>query len=488
MWPGKWWLTESCPWHLLRTETMASEAIARLAAPVRRLLTTLLHEGLAPGRAAAAVFTGVFIGHVPIYGLQSVAAIGLAVLFRLNKPLTFAATFVNNPLFQPFMVAGSLEVGHLILTGKPWRVAFPQITITALRADVAAWLVGSIVLGTIAGGIAASSVFLLLRWKARAAHGFVERRRLVNRLFANAPWLDRGFVRWKLRLDRVFDYLQAEDLGTGCAVDLGCGYGIALGFAALGNPGRHLVGCDLNRRRIAAARQAFEGMNAEFVVGDVRRFDLPYAGLVFIMDVLQYLAADDQLALLARSCAALEPGGKLIFRVHDREHGLLSRLTHAFDRLIFLADRTGLRPLTLPVEQYRQALERAGMLIIERGSKPAPAGAYSLRCDQIAGRGGMRMITRIVGLAARLVVRKPVLVVLTAVVLTLVLYSHIHDLRLGTDLTDMFGNKDPEWRIVSQVGRELGYGNQLFVLVEAPPGPKTRRNPWKMRPSVSCRK
>jgi SAM-dependent methyltransferase len=290
----------------------------------------------------------------------------LAVLFRLNKPLTFAATFVNNPLFQPFMVAGSLEVGHLLLTGKPWRPAFPQITVQALRADLAAWLVGGIVLGAVVGGIAASAAFLLLRWKARTAPGFGGRRRIVNLLFANAPRFDRGFVRWKLRLDRIFDYLQPEDLGTGCAVDLGCGYGIALGFAALGNPDRRLVGCDLNQRRIAAARQAFAGMNTDLTVGDVRRFELPGAGLVLILDVLQYLAADEQMALLTRSCASLEPGGKLIFRVHDREHGLLSRLTHGFDRLIFLADRTGLRPLTLPVEQYRQALERAGMRIVER--------------------------------------------------------------------------------------------------------------------------
>ena len=67
-------------------------------------------------------------------------------------------------------------------------------------------------------------------------------------------WYDRGFVRWKLRLDRVFDLLAAEDLGSGPVIDLGCGYGITLGFAACGAPGRPLVGCDLDARRIAAAR------------------------------------------------------------------------------------------------------------------------------------------------------------------------------------------------------------------------------------------
>src|ERR1035441_5996204 len=67
----------------------------------------------------------------------------------------------------------------------------------------------------------------------------------------------------------------------------------------------------------------------------------------------------------------------------------------------------------------------------------------------------------------RAVVRYPVLVLLGVAAITAVLYSHIHYLRMGTDLTEMFGRDDPQWRVVSQLGRELGYGNQLFVLVEA---------------------
>jgi uncharacterized protein (DUF2062 family) len=344
---------------------MASQAIARFTVPARRLWGTLLHEGLAPARAAAAVFIGVFIGFVPIYGLQTMTAIGLAILFRLNKPLTFAATFVNNPLLQPIMVVGSLELGHLLLDRKLWRVALPRMTAAALKADLAAWFLGSTALGVIVGGLAALAVFLLLRSRARKAHA-PRRRDSVYRLFSKAPRFDRGFVRWKLRLDRIFDYLPPEELGAGCAVDLGCGYGMALAFAALANPGRRLLGCDLDGRRIAVARRALADRNADLTVGDVRHFDIPRADLVLILDVLQYLTAGEQMELLARCCAALDPGGRLIFRVHDRERGLLWRLTSAFDRLIFLSGGSGVAPLTLPVEQYRQALERAGMQIAER--------------------------------------------------------------------------------------------------------------------------
>jgi SAM-dependent methyltransferase len=127
-----------------------------------------------------------------------------------------------------------------------------------------------------------------------------------------------------------------------------------------------LVGCDINRDRIAAARQAFAGMNAGFRVEDVRSFELPRAELILILDVLQYLTAEEQLVLVARCCSALEPDGKFILRVHDRERGLLSRLSLAFDRIIFFVGRANRKPLMLSAGEYRKAFEGAGMLIEER--------------------------------------------------------------------------------------------------------------------------
>ena len=141
---------------------------------------------------------------------------------------------------------------------------------------------------------------------------------------------------------------------------------MALSFAASGDSNRRLVGCDLDEHRIAVARHALSSLNADLRVGDVRTFDLPAAGLILILDVLQYLPADEQLTLLKRCCAALVPRGKLIFRVHDRERGLWSRITMAFDRLIFACGRAGMRPLILPAAEYVRVLEDAGMQVEER--------------------------------------------------------------------------------------------------------------------------
>jgi uncharacterized protein len=74
---------------------------------------------------------------------------------------------------------------------------------------------------------------------------------------------------------------------------------------------------------------------------------------------------------------------------------------------------------------------------------------------------GMRLI-------GRLVVGHPGLVTALSVVVTLLLYANIHNLRTGTNLADLFGNRDPQWRAASEIGQELGYGNQLFVVVESP--------------------
>jgi uncharacterized protein (DUF2062 family) len=330
---------------------------------IKKFAASLLTEGLEPGSAGIAVGLGIFIGIVPIYGLQTLAAIGLAILFGLNKPLTVAATFINNPLLQPFLVIGSVECGSFLRTGAfhPWHLA--GYSLAALRNDLFSWALGSIVLGVVAGAAGALLTAVALAWLRPAHPGLRARIRYVNGVYAAAPSFDRGFVRWKMRLDRIFSLLEAEGLGSGTAVDLGCGYGMALCFAAYGQEGRQLAGCDLDPRRIAVAQKAMASFAAGFEVCDVRQYPLPQAGLILILDVLQYLSAEEQLALVGRCAAALEPGGKFVFRVHDREHGLRSALTMLFDRLIFKIGNAPNRPLMLAPDAYRSALEAAGLRV-----------------------------------------------------------------------------------------------------------------------------
>ncbi len=340
--------------------------IQRFRTRARQFAALLLKENLDPGHAAAAVFLGIFIGIVPIYGFQTLAAVGVALLFRLNKPLTVAGTFINNPLLLPLIVVASVDLG-CFLRGSPfppWNAS--SLTGAHLKEELLAYVIGSVPLGILVGGVGAAITALVIRLMAPANPGLRDRIRFVNGLFARCARADRGFVRWKLRLDRIFGLLAAENLGSGTVVDLGCGYGMALGFAAFGDSSRRLVGCDLDAHRIAVARQALGALNADLSVADVRRLDLPPAGLILILDVLQYLPADDQQALLQRCCSALAPQGMLIFRVHDCERGLWSTITMAFDRLIFACGRAGVRPLMLSAAEYHSVLENAGMQVEQR--------------------------------------------------------------------------------------------------------------------------
>jgi uncharacterized protein (DUF2062 family) len=343
----------------------------RVKAYARKFVTALLKEKLDPGRAAAAVFLGIFIGIIPIYGLQTLAAVGAALIFKLNKPLTIAGTFINNPLLQPLIVLSSVELGCLLRLGSFQRLSLSSLADARThigKEQLFIWVIGSVALGILVGGIggAITAVVVHRHLKASANSALRERVRFVNEMFAQSALTARRFVRWKLRLDRIFELLAAENLGSGTVVDLGCGYGMALCLAAFDDKRRRLVGCDLDAHRIAAARQTLGSLNADVTVADVRQFDLPQAGLILILDVLQYLPAAEQAALLERCCSALAPDGILVFRVHDDERGLRSAIAMALERLMFACGGVGFRPRNLSIGEYRGVLENAGMKLEER--------------------------------------------------------------------------------------------------------------------------
>jgi uncharacterized protein (DUF2062 family) len=139
--------------------------IQRFKLHVRKFVTLLLKESLDPGRAAAAVFLGIFIGIVPIYGFQTLTAVGVALLFRLNKPLTVAGTFISNPLLLPLIIFSSVELGCLLRNGS-----FQPLTLSALanarshinKEQVFIWVIGSVALGILLGGVGAAITAVVL--------------------------------------------------------------------------------------------------------------------------------------------------------------------------------------------------------------------------------------------------------------------------------------------------------------------------------------
>ena len=134
--------------------TSCDRKISDSRAAVRSRLT--LREGLEPGRAAAAVFVGIFIGIAPIYGFQLLTAVGLAFLFKLNKPLTVAATFINNPLLQPVIIVSSVEIGYFLRSGAFRRFDLSALAGAHVKEEILAFVIGSVVLGVVVGGAGAA--------------------------------------------------------------------------------------------------------------------------------------------------------------------------------------------------------------------------------------------------------------------------------------------------------------------------------------------
>jgi uncharacterized protein (DUF2062 family) len=140
--------------------------IQRFRFEARKFVTLLLTERLDPSHAAAAVFLGIFIGILPIYGFQTLTAVGVALLFKLNKPLIVAGTFISNPLLLPLIIFCSVELGCLL-----YRGSFQPLTLSALsgmrghinREEFIIWVIGSVALGILLGAIGGALTAIVVR-------------------------------------------------------------------------------------------------------------------------------------------------------------------------------------------------------------------------------------------------------------------------------------------------------------------------------------
>jgi uncharacterized protein (DUF2062 family) len=146
--------------------------IRRFKAKASQFVQALFKEGLDPWHAAAAVFLGIFIGIVPIYGLHTIAAVSLALLFKLNKPLTLACTFISNPMFQPVIVFFSVELGIFLRHGSFQHLKLSDVAIAPThltKEQIFIWMIGSVALALLAGAVGAAITAVVVQLHRRAS-------------------------------------------------------------------------------------------------------------------------------------------------------------------------------------------------------------------------------------------------------------------------------------------------------------------------------
>lgn len=104
----------------------------------------IIHSQESNKKITLSTMLGVFMGIVPIWGYQMIAAVSLAYLFKLNKVITLIASNISIPPFMPFILYGSYLTG-CIITGNPVDYTLSEISLSNLSVVLLQYVVGSVV-------------------------------------------------------------------------------------------------------------------------------------------------------------------------------------------------------------------------------------------------------------------------------------------------------------------------------------------------------
>lgn len=195
----------------------------------------------------------------------------------------------------------------------------------------------------------------------------IARAFLPERFFGNR--YDYFYTLSKLRTDPLYPgVLEALRGTTAPVLDLGCGLGLLL--HALRKDGQampwHGVDIDADKIRRGRAIAARTGLaeGARFDVVDLAQGWPAHSGSVAILDVLQYLDADGQRALVADAAAMLVPGAKLVIRSGLGDDSGRGRTTRITDRLAHLAGWMQEVPKRYPTRtELESQLTSAGLAV-----------------------------------------------------------------------------------------------------------------------------
>lgn len=125
--------------------------------------TLLLDPEETIGRKALSVGFGIFMGIVPIWGFQMLAAVALATLWRLNKTLVIVAANISIPPMIPLILLMSLFTGRLYVDEDATGLIFSKnITFESVRQNLFQYITGAVTLAVIAGAVAGTLTYVLL--------------------------------------------------------------------------------------------------------------------------------------------------------------------------------------------------------------------------------------------------------------------------------------------------------------------------------------
>ena len=106
---------------------------------------------------------GIFMGIIPIWGFQTIAAIFLAVAFKLNKALVVIFSQVSFPAIFPLVIWLSFKVGGFWVGEGNAGTSAVKLSLSNLNSHLAQYLYGSFTLAVLAAITIGVLTFLTLK-------------------------------------------------------------------------------------------------------------------------------------------------------------------------------------------------------------------------------------------------------------------------------------------------------------------------------------
>ena len=130
---------------------------------------SFLWTDLPPWKMALSAGIGAFVAMTPTIGLQTVIVLGLVSIVRGNRGVGLLASALANPWTIPFIFYADFRVGAFILGGGEWQGLPERFTFGSLGEAFLHVILGSAVVGLLAGLLAAFPVYLMCRLPRRGA-------------------------------------------------------------------------------------------------------------------------------------------------------------------------------------------------------------------------------------------------------------------------------------------------------------------------------
>ncbi len=167
-----------------------------------------------------------------------------------------------------------------------------------------------------------------------------DKRDLIARIISSYSGIIKmyAFVRFKIIHLRFLEEIEQYLPNEGEILDLGCGFGLFALYMAASKPNAHIIGLDMNSKRLALARASAQKLgieNVSFIRQDLRAWkpDQKIAA-AYALDVFHHVPVESGNRLLQELETHIEPGGRFLLKDIDTDPRGMLLFTFLLDFLM----------------------------------------------------------------------------------------------------------------------------------------------------------